>query len=148
MLESCIFGWVKMGARRECPKGPRDRKVHLAVVSTDALTACRAARSQDCRCVQRALVHMWKAGVATQAKDRPHLHVQTRLGRDGREEVRVTSVEDGHDTRIWIGAIAVSSQYTIVWNMKACRHAAEESKTYPTRKSLPAAVPRATLVPW
>ncbi len=91
---------------------------------------------------------MWKAGVATQAKDRPHLQLQTRLGETVERRSESPAFEDGHDTRIWMGAIAVSSQYTIVWNMKACRHAAEESKTYPTRKSLPAAVPRATLVPW
>ena len=48
------------------------------------------------------------------------------------EEVAVTLVNDGHDTTVYI----VNTE-----------HSNLTSKTYPTRKSFPAAVPSATLVP-
>lgn len=60
-----------------------------------------------------------------------------RLGRHGGEQVRVTGVENGHNTIVDQENVSQIVGITIVLR-----------NTYPTRKSFPAAVPRATLVPW
>lgn len=42
--------------------------------------------------------HYTQEDVATRAKDRPSSAYEATLGGNGGEEVRVTSVKDGHDT--------------------------------------------------
>lgn len=70
------------------------------------------------------------------------------LGRHGRQEITVTSIENRKNTAHMLAYQSHQEKHVGEYTSLAVYPQPVPNHTYPTRKSLPAAVPRAMFEPW